>query len=209
MKTILSYTTLSNVYIAPHSYLCKMMGLKTPETDAMRKGKEAHGKLQDIASGKVHDDRFDGFGWDFPTREYHCKQDYNEDFTLHGYLDLCSFKRKEFMEIKTGSKVWNQSQFYNLIQAPYYSLVSGLRKCVFVTCTFDLDDVKVFTQEFTDKDWEKAKAWVDGAIAIITDPKKLTSDLVDGRCVSPRCPYSSNCYFYNGGYGLGRAGDSQ
>lgn len=194
MKPILSYTTLSNLHISPHSYINKMMGIETPENEYMTKGKSVHQIIQDHFSGKKIDPRLSNWNFKFNKVEYHCRKEYG-NYLLHGFLDAANFATKEFLEIKSSSKPWSQSQFYNLIQAPYYALVSGLKKVVFLTCDFDLKNIKIFTQEFSDRDLHKAQGWADEAIKII-ESGEFRSDLdATAHCDNPRCPYGSNCWF--------------
>lgn len=168
------------------------MGIKTPETDPMRKGKEAHEKLQRHILGieKLPID----LDLTFQRSEYHARKD-EGDYIYHGYLDCISFDSKTMCEIKTaGSKTWTLGDFEKHPQGAYYAWVTGMRKIFYVTCKFDLSDLKVYYKEFTDEDIEKSKQWAKEASQKITDGK-LKEDLVDGACVNPRCPYGSLCLF--------------
>lgn len=191
-KILLSYTTMDDLYKSPHSWLNKQMGLKKPESDAMKAGSEAHKRLQAHISGK----KIDGIelDLDFPRAEYHARKDWDDKYTLHGYCDGVNFGAKTFVEIKTGGKkTWTNGDFERSIQPAYYSYVTGFRKCFLVTCLFDLSNMKVFYREFTDKDWKRAQDWVKGATEII-DKGNFKSDLVEGKCIG-WCNYGDNCYF--------------
>lgn len=189
-KPILSYTTINNIHIAPHSYLNKLAGIKTPTSDVMNKGKEAHEKLQRHLLGieKLPINLDLSFG----RAEYHARKD-EGDFIYHGYLDCVSFDSKTMVEIKTtGSKTWTLGDFEKHPQGAYYSWVTGFRKIFYITCKFDLSDLKTYYKEFTDEDMERSKQWALEASSKITEGK-LKEDLVDNKCVNYRCPYGSQC----------------
>lgn len=194
-KPILSYTTLSNLYVSPHSYLNKQLSLKPPETEAMLKGRDLHKIIQDHLLGVKKDDRLSSLDWNFQKAEVHVKKDMGE-FLWHGYLDCCSYASKVFCEIKTGKNPWNQSRFSSSPQPAYYAYVSGLHKTLFITCDFELGQLKTFYKEFSEEDLQKAKEWAEGAQRIIIEGR-LKEDLTerDGKfyCENPACPYKENC----------------
>jgi len=191
-KILLSYSSLYDLHISPHSWLNKQLGVVKETTPAMEKGKELHKLIQDHVAGKK-DTRLSAIEWEFPTAEFHCRKDWNEKYQLHAYLDGCNFASKTFMEVKTGKNAWTQGRFNDLIQAPYYAFVSNLHKCYFVTCDFDLKTIKTFYKEFTPDDLEKARKWAEDGIKILEGD--LKADLVDGKCLLERCPYGNKCFF--------------
>lgn len=167
------------------------MGVKTPTTDAMNKGKEAHEKLQKHLLGieKLPID----LDLSFTRSEYHARKD-EGDFIYHGYLDCISFDSKTMVEIKTSGNPWSIGDFEKHPQGAYYAWVTGFRKIFYITCKFDLTGLKTYYKEFTEEDIEKSKQWAKEASSKITEGK-LRDDLIDNCCVNPRCPYGSACLF--------------
>lgn len=191
---VLSYTTINDYHISPHSFLNKAMGVEKEETDAMRAGKEAHDIIQAHCLGKNPDERLKNLTWNFNGSEWHCRRVWDEKTTLHGYIDLVNYKSKMIGEIKTSTSPWGQKQFDTLIQWKYYALITGFRKVLFITCKPDLSGVKVFYAEAQAKDMMEAKTWVQKAVDGI-NAGKFTGDLVDGKCTNPRCPYGERCWY--------------
>lgn len=193
-KIILSYTVIDNIHKASHTWICKTLGIETPTSEAMLKGKDAHAKIQAHVSGKTKIEGLD-LPMSFPTIEYHAQKPYNDLFSFHGYCDGVNFASKSILEVKTsGSKIWSQGDFDMSMQPAYYSYVTQFRKVYLVTCKFDLSDMKVYSREFTDEDWGKAQKWAEEAITII-EKGDFTGGLENGKCILERCPYSENCYF--------------
>lgn len=191
-KPILSYTTLNNIHQAPHSYINKIMGVKPPTSEAMNKGKEAHEKLQKHLLGveKLPIDLDLSFG----RSEYHARRDDGE-YIYHGYLDCVSFDSKTMVEIKTtGGKLWTLGDFEKHPQGAYYGWVTGFRKIFYITCDFELKNIKTYYKEFTEEDIKNSEQWAKEASSKITEGK-LKEDLVDDHCVNFRCPYGSLCLF--------------
>lgn len=195
MKTILSYTTLNNYLMSPHSYLNRYVyGIKTAETPAMVAGKLAHEVIQAHCMGVKKDARLSDLTWEFTTAEYHAKMPWDDKFTLHGYCDMIDFKSKTLCEIKTSSRPWSQKMFQDLDQWRYYGLVTEMEKVLFITCTPEITNVKTYFSEITTEDKDKARAWAALAIQGIRNGEFM-SDIVDGLCTNPRCPYGVNCHW--------------
>lgn len=193
MQTILSYTTLSNYEKAHHTYLNKIFGVKTPETDAMREGKRVHKLIQDHFLGVHKLPQLDACPFDFDRAEYHARKPHDENFLFHGYVDMVNFKMKSFLEIKTVTKtVWTLGKFQNLMQWKYYAWVTNLNNAYFITCDFELNNMKYFTSEATEKDLKDAENWAMTQLEGIKSGK-LKDDLVDGKCQG--CNYGSSCLF--------------
>lgn len=191
-QILLSYTTMDDLYKASHNWINKAMDIKKPESEAMTAGKLAHQRLQAHISGGEQVTGLE-LPMNFPKIEYHARRPWDDQFTFHGYVDAANFASKSFLEIKTsGGALWSQGKFNASIQPAYYSWVTGLRKAYFITCHFDLSDLKIYTREFTDEDLKKAEDWAMGAIDIIKKGD-FTGGLVDGKC-DGSCGYP-NCYF--------------
>lgn len=170
-----------------------MLGIQTPTTEAMEKGKAAHIRLQNHVTHKETVAGLD-LPMDFPTVEYHAQRPASHDYMFHGFVDGINFASKSILEIKTsGSKTWSNQDFDRSMQPAYYSFVTGMRKCYLVTCFFDLSKLKVYFREFTDDDWKKAEAWANEGIAVI-EKGDFTQGLDENKkCMG--CNYGANCYF--------------
>lgn len=189
---LLSYTTIDNLHKASHTWINKMLGLETPESEAMLKGKETHAKIQAHVSGKTKIEGLD-LPMDFPTIEYHCRLPAEEPYVFHGYVDAVNFASKSFLEIKSSnSHIWSQGDFDKSIQPAYYSWVTKIKKAYLVSCKFDLSNLKVYLWKFTDDDWAKAEKWANEGIEIIKSGE-YQGGLVNGKCTG--CNYGSNCHF--------------
>jgi len=65
----LSYSTINELILEPHTWLCKQLELPRRTTDAMKEGKLAHRIIQDHVSGKVIDPRLKDIIVKFPIVE--------------------------------------------------------------------------------------------------------------------------------------------
>ena len=193
MKTLLSYTTISDYLQANHTYICKQLGCVKPETEAMLAGREAHQVLQGHLLGEIKLPI--DLDWNCTDIEYHARKDADEEYQFHSYLDGVNWKSKVAFEIKTsGSNPWGQGQFNSSIQPKYYSWITGLKKFVFITCKFDLSGLKVFYKEMTDQDWKEAEDWAMKALkGIKAGEFKGGLDEKTGKCLG--CNYQQNCHF--------------
>lgn len=192
-KLYLSFSTLDALIKHPHTYLCKAMGIEQPVNEYMEAGKIAHKIVTDHVCGIKKDPRV-MIDLEFTNPEYKCFKDYRDNYALYGFCDAVSFKSKSIMEYKTSTKPWSQQRFDDLIQIPFYSLVTEFRKIFMVTSTSDLINFKVFYKEVVDKEIQKAKDFIEQGIAII-EKGDFTSDLVGGKC-DGSCNYRINCHFY-------------
>jgi hypothetical protein len=195
-KILLSYSTLNDYTNAHHSYINKLFGIKQPETPAMFAGKEAHKTIQAHCLGTKKDDRLKDLTWDFMQDEYHARKDYNDKYQLHGFIDMVNWKSKVICEIKTSATPKGQSWFNELIQWRYYSMVTGLRKVLFIMCKPDLSELKTFYQEVTDEDIAKAEKFVKSAVEGI-DNGLFTDDLLPGKICPgiPKCWFRERCFY--------------
>lgn len=193
MPTILSYTTLSNYEKNHHTYLNKIFGVKTIETDAMREGKRVHKLIQNHFLGIAKIPKLSTCPFDFDKAEYHARKPYSDDFLFHGFLDMVNFRMKSFLEIKTVTEtLWTLGKFQNLMQWKYYSWVTNFPYVKFITSDFSLENIKYFTSEATQKDLEEAENWAMTQLEGIKSGK-FKDDLIDGKCHG--CAYSTNCLF--------------
>lgn len=171
---LLSYTTLNELILEPHTWLCKQMGLPRWTTDAMNEGKEAHKAIQGHVSGKLLDPRLKDLTVKFPIVEErdqdprtHFLIKIDDEYSVHGYLDGIDPENKRFLEIKSSSTPWGIAKFYNLVQWKIYALSGDYQEAVFVTCTRDVRKVAKYSTPILPKHRDEAIAFIKKGIAII------------------------------------------
>ncbi len=192
-KILLSYTTINDLSVSPHSWLNKAMGIEKPTNEYMEKGKATHEKLQKVVLGDLN---IVGINLPkFNAIEKHFQKNFNDKYTLHGYADAVNYATKTLLEVKSSQTTpKTMGEFDKLIQGKYYCYVSGFRKVLYVACTFDLSKLKTYLYEYENDDMQEVENWVMEAIATI-ETENFKSDLVNGKCELERCPYGENCYF--------------
>lgn len=170
----LSYSTINELILEPHTWLCKQMGLKRMTYKAMDEGKEAHLIIQKHVSGKLLDERLKNITVRFPVVE---ERDFDErthftvgidgEYNIHGYLDGIDPENKRFLEIKTSSSPWGIAKFHKLMQWRIYALSGDFTEAVFITCTRDIQRVAMFKLDISEKHKQEALDWIKKGIAII------------------------------------------
>lgn len=206
--TTLSYTTMNNLINCPHTWLCKMMGLKTYSIQAFEDGKLCHRIIQDHVSGvklnplleslpkisQVEDEDLDP--------KMHFEYKYNDKYMIHGYTDGRNPETGELLEIKTGKK-WSAGDFAKLPQWKIYGLaLPEYSKIWFVNTPRDPklwnnQTVRVMNSQISTKNRQEAAAFIDQAIFIIENIKteiqgvKSQIDTVKKNryCFYIDCPY--------------------
>lgn len=127
MKIRLSFTTLNAAINAPHTYLAKMMGLKTFSTVDFEAGKAIHRIVQDHVSGtKPHEllvtlpkfSQVERVDFDENMR---INYNINDKYELIGFVDGKDPDRKEILEIKSG-RAWTVGEFARHAQWKLYAL---------------------------------------------------------------------------------------
>ncbi len=202
----LSYSTINMVLEHPHCWLNKMMGFKPEEKPWMTEGREAHAIIQAHVSGKKLDDRLAYIGFHFPIVEEtdfdpKCKFSFQfEGWEIIGFFDGLDPANKRFLEIKTSTEPWPISKYQQSYQRRLYSLARPeFTESILITGkrgpnTWKINQPKVYSLPLTDQDREEARVWLKKGIDFI-NAGDFTSDLVDGKCVDPRCYYGANCQF--------------
>ena len=177
--TRLSYSTINELYSCRQSWLNKLMGLEKYDTGFFKEGREAHRVIQDHVSGKMKDGRLYRDGVDIlpqfsvveevdydPRLKFEVK--YGPEYSLMGYMDGKDEPGGRMLEIKTASVPWSPRKLQESMQWRFYALCNPWIKEVYlVTCTRDLQNVKVMHTEVTPKDIIVVKKWIDEAISII------------------------------------------
>lgn len=197
----LSYSTINNC-LQPensHNWINKISGINIPETDSMKQGKYLHRKIQDQI-------KKDFLGYRFPIVEEkdqdertHFEIQIDKEISVHGYLDGLNKRKKQFLEIKTGSKFWSINDFLKSEQLGIYSL--GFPKMTKVICITALQDEslwkvqlpKVFEIPITEKMKTRARKYIQDAIDLFIKGD-FSGGLTDGVCLG-WCNYGRECLF--------------
>lgn len=201
-----SYSTLRLLWECPHNYLNKISGIKQPDNDFFKEGREAHAILQKHLSGKELRDDLKHLKFNFPIVE---KVDFDPDTkfevafgedSIFGFFDGYNPETGQLLEIKTSSTLWSLQKFKDLVQRKIYGwAMPALTEAILVTGSKDpkkwqYEPPKAIRVPFTEQDKQDAKDWIVGAINKIK-AGDFTSDLVAGKCVDPRCYWGENCQF--------------
>ena len=204
--THLSYSTINMILERPHTWLNKVAGLKGEDKTWFHEGTEAHRIIQAHVSGKKLDERLSGITFTFPVVEERdldarCKFSFvREGIEIIGFFDGLDEANNRFLEIKTSSNPWPISQYQDSYQRRLYALAKPkMTESILITCKRKPEQwvetpPKVYRLPLTQQDREEAEAWVAKAIAFVK-AGNYTSDLVDGKCVDPRCPFGRSCMF--------------
>lgn len=201
--TYLSYTSMNDLQLCPHTWLCKMAGYPKKDFGFFAKGKNAHRVIQHHLMGLTKHEILSQL--QIPPfaivelREKdpntHIEMKYG-DYLVHGYVDAISPDRRDFMEIKTGSS-WSVGKFYRLMQWRIYAKALGYKKAYFLNAPFDpsewtVDNVKIYSTLIDPKEYEKADEFIHKSIHIVENIKeyveKETPDVVHN-CIYKDCPY--------------------
>lgn len=183
------------------------MGFKQPDNIYFREGKICHRIIQDhVARIKTHKS-LKHILYQFPIVEIEdfdprCKFEFEVDsYTIIGYYDGLNWKNKRFLEIKSSSTLWTMGKFQKAIQRKIYALANPkkLDEACLITGSRKPADWKTQPPKFykvplTQQDRDEALTWIKEGIKIIK-AGEFTSDLVDGKCVDPRCYWGENCQF--------------
>jgi len=205
-----SFSTLNLLHTCPHNFQNKMMGIVAEDKPEYKEGREAHRIIQDHVAGIKLDPRlahiketfeiveqvdFDKrCGFEFPL------EGYEDKYTLFGYVDGHDKDWTRLLEIKSAVNPWSMQKFIDSPQRKLYALShKTLQEAVLITGQRDTalwktEPPKVFTVPLTDKDRTDAIEWILKGIAIFESGDYLT-DLVDGRCIDPRCWFGNKCSF--------------
>lgn len=173
----LSYSTMSSLINAPHTWINKAMGLPTRTTTFFEEGKEAHRIVQDSVSGvKPHPLMADFPPFELVEREdfdpqMKIERKFNSKYTVHGYVDLLSHKRRAFGDIKSGQtwsvrKMATHPQFwiyYWALDYPDFTLINLPRN----QDEWSHDRFQVYNMRFNQTHKDKAQEWIGKAIEVI------------------------------------------
>lgn len=208
----LSYSSLNLLHECPHNWLNKMMGIPQEDKKFFQEGRESHRIIQEHVSGKKIDERLKHIEYKFPIVEKvdfdpDCKFSFkfgvrstHEEYDLIGFFDGANIEESRILEIKTSSSPWSISKYMNSVQRKIEALATtGFKESCLITGSRNPDDwkgdpPKVYMLPFTESDRKEAMEWVMEGIYILSSGD-FTTDLVDGKCVDPRCYWGSSCQF--------------
>lgn len=200
----LSFSTISNC-LQPnnsHNWLNKQMGRKIPENDAMKQGKELHRILQsEIKNGNFPELKgFDVEETDFDERmkisKLYKDSIFSNSYNLIGFLD--GKRKKEILEIKTGTEFWPITKFYSSLQIALYAYITNATKCWCITAvkspTNDLLEKRLYELDLTEKMRLKGLQFVTDGIKLLESGNFKGGLDENGKCIK-YCVYGSACYF--------------
>jgi len=182
------------------------MGYEQPDNIYFQEGKICHRIIQDHVARIKTDKALKHILVHFPIVEVvdfdpQCKFSFKVgDHIFRGFYDGLDWKNKRFLEIKSSSTLWTVGKFQQAIQRKIYALANPiLEEAYLITCSRKPSDwttqlPKVFKVPLTNQDREEALTWIKDSIKMI-EAGEFTSDLVDGKCVDPRCYWGANCQF--------------
>lgn len=186
----------------PHTWLCKIMGLKTYTSDAMEGGKTAHAIVQTSVSSPVKHKLLTTLP-DFANVEredfdpkMRIQFDINDKYVFNGFMDADNPSTLEFAEFKFGKR-WSPGDFAKLAQWKLYAVGKpDYKKVWFVNAPIDpnlwnQDTVRIFNIDITPKHLEEAKQFIEKSIYIIDHIKEqeLHRDFRSRWCYYIDCPY--------------------
>jgi hypothetical protein len=204
---VLSYSTINMLYKSSHNWINKMCGLKVPDNEFFRRGRDAHRIIQDHVCGDINYEGLSHIPYVFPIVEKvdfdpNCEIKFpvNDKYAIRGFIDGANKKTFQTLEIKTSAKCWSIGDFQRSMQRRIYSIaLPWVKENILITAHFNpetwtLNRPKVFSIPVTEEDKKEAWEWIRGGIEII-EKGDFTGGLVNGVCVDRFCLYGSNCQF--------------
>lgn len=184
-KISLSHTTMNAAIKEPHTYLNKMMGLKTFQTVDMAAGDVAHGIIQRHVSGvELHpilqEKGLPTFSlverekWDDQMR---VNFDINDKYYFTGFLDADDPGRLDLAEFKFG-KPWSAGEFARLVQWKLYAIGRPeYTKIWFVNApkepeAWNNTSIKIYNMDILQSHKDEAWLFIRKALAVIENIKE-------------------------------------
>lgn len=175
---------MNTAILEPHTYINKMLGLKTFQTVDMAAGDVAHGIIQRHISGvELHpvlkEKGLPTFSlverekWDEQMR---VRFDINDKYYFTGFLDGDDPGRLDLAEIKTG-KVWSPGEFARLIQWKLYTLGRlEYKKFWFINTPKDPElwmpqTIKIYNSDILPAHKKEAEEFITKALGVIENIK--------------------------------------
>lgn len=183
------------------------MGIHQPDNIYFEEGKKVHRIIQDHVARIKTDNSLKHILVKFPVVERvdfdpKCRFEFkfSDKYLMTGFYDGIDWENKRFLEIKSSSTLWSMGKFKNSIQRKIYALSNPVfKEAYLITCSRNPDDwksqpPKTFKLPCTEEDREEARHWIKDGTRIL-EQGEFTKDLVDGKCVDPRCWWGDNCQF--------------
>lgn len=201
----------------PHNYMNKISGVEQPTNEHMTAGKIGHGIIQRHVSGVEIREDLSHIKFTFPIVE---KTDFDPDckfevlfegHTIFGFVDGLDPKNKRTLEIKLSYNPWSLQKFKDSPQRKIYGwalnawnmttcgITGNYEEAILITGDTNPDQwkyrqIKVARVPFTKQDYREAEEYITKSFDIIKSGDFLT-DLVDGKCVDPRCYWGERCMY--------------
>jgi len=205
----LSFSSLNMLHEASHQWTNKMMGIKIPDYDFLREGKEAHRLIQLHVSGKKKHKYLKHIEIKFPIVEevdfdercrfsFPVKTDKGE-YEIIGFYDGLDIKNHRILEIKSSSTPWSLGKFHSSMQRKLYGLSNfKIKEAFLITGSRNPDDweknpPKIYSIPFKPRDYSEATKWIFDGINIILKGDFTGGLDEDGKCTG--CFYGKNCSF--------------
>lgn len=121
-------------------------------------------------------------------------------YIIFGFFDGLNLEKGQLLEIKTSSTLWSLGKFKNLVQRKIYGwAMPELTEAILITSARDpgqwqYQPPKAIRVPFTQEDKNDAYDWITKSIQMIQNGD-FTGDLVNGKCVDPRCYWGDACMF--------------
>lgn len=202
----LSYSSLNILHTCPHNWLNKQMGIPQPEKPEWAQGKKVHQIIQAHVSGKKQHKDLKHIKFRFPVVEEkdfddRCRFefDFGKGFVI-GFMDGIDEKSKRFLEIKSADPQWSLGKFQKSMQRKLYAHARPeFTEAILITCSKNIDSwmrnpPKVYKVPLTEQDRKDAFEWILAGFEIL-ESGNFTTDLVDGKCLDPRCWWGASCQF--------------
>lgn len=206
----LSFSTMRLLHECPHNYVNKISGIKQPESPALIEGKLAHRIMQDHVSGtKIHP-ALEHMDLHFPVVERvdfdpNCKFEVPfGDHSIFGFVDGLDRPTNDnptvILEGKFSSSPWSLGKYKKDPQRKIYGWALRTVKVAYLITgkrtPDEWADSRVLTRKvkYVEKDYADAEEWMSEAIRKINE-KDFYGDLVDGKCIDPRCYWAERCMF--------------
>ena len=174
----LSFSTLNTTIQAPHTYINKMLGMKTFSIQAFEDGKKIHKIIQDHCSGVTPHKLLASV----PTFSVVETMDFdpkmriefpvNDKYSMNGFVDMLDPKTKTFGEIKSG-KAWSAGEFARTPQWKIYAVGLPEYKKVYLINTpkdeklWMPETIRIFNKDITEEDKQQAMDFIQKGIAVI------------------------------------------
>ena len=204
----LSFSTGNALLNAPHTWVCKQMGLPTFTTTYFEEGKKAHRLIQDHVVGlnkmTILND-LPSFSM-VETRDFddtmRVEKKINSKYSFHGFVDGKDPDTGRFLEIKSGKR-WSLGDFFKTDQWRLYAwaLPETYREVYLVNVPRQVDQwsantIKVYNTTVTPPDLKKAEDFLQRVINTIENINiRIDAEMANRTPGRSRWCYYQGCPF--------------